>query len=159
MAGIDQALKQLQQDGHVVEMQTGRRLVENKQIADCGLRIADCGFAVRWTLATAEPVHGGGGSNVFCVGEVSHQFQPLRFAAGKRVERLTEPQITETNFFEHVERIGQTFLLADPAKELDRFVHSQVEHVVNRFAVHLNFEHVRLKSVTFAFGAAHIKVA
>ena len=53
MAAIDQPLKQLQQHRDIVEMQSSRRLIENEEIAKCGLvragleLIADCGFAIR----------------------------------------------------------------------------------------------------------------
>ena len=117
-------------------MQTGGRLVEDEKVA---------AFAVRFFRAR--------------IGEMPDEFQPLRFAAGKRVERLSEPQIAEPNFFEHIERLRKIFLLADLREELNRFGHGQLEHVVNRFAVQLHLQHVRLKTAAFAFRAAHIEIA
>ena len=55
VAALDQSLKQPHQDRDVVEMQSGRRLVEDEEIA---IRV------------------------LALVGEMPHQFQPLRFAAG-----------------------------------------------------------------------------
>ena len=121
-------------------MKTSGRFVEDEQIADCG-------FAVVWP------------SNVFCFGQMSNQFQPLRFAAGERVQRLSKAQITEANFFEHRKRLGQSRFFADLGKELDRFAHSQFEQIVDRFSVQFHIQHVRLKTAAFAFGAAHVKVA
>ena len=47
MSAIDQSLKQLEQHRDVIEMQTGRRLVEDKKIANCDR------VAFRWTLSVA----------------------------------------------------------------------------------------------------------
>ena len=87
------------------------------------------------------------------------EFQTLRFAARQGVQRLAESQITESNFIQHIERIGETLLFADPSEELDRFAHGQLEHVVNRLVVQFNFQHVRLESFPFAFGTADIQIA
>ena len=61
------------------------------------------------------------------------QLQPLRFATGKRVQRLTEPQITESNFLEHFQTGGnfRTALVTELRKELNCFTHRQLEHVMN----------------------------
>jgi predicted dienelactone hydrolase len=83
----------------------------------------------------------------------------LRLTATQRIQRLPESQITEPDFLEYIERPGKRFQFADLCEELNRFVHSQFEHIVDRFTVQLNFEHVRLKAPAFAFGAAYIEVA
>ena len=68
-------------------MQPGRRFVENEQISNCG-------FVIRWTW------------DPFRFTKMTNQLQPLRFATGQGIERLTQFQITETDFFEHSERLG-----------------------------------------------------
>src|SRR5205085_2923112 len=119
-------------------MQTSRRLIEDEEIA-----------ARRAVLFR---------TNIF-IGEVPDEFQPLRFAAGKRVERLAEPQISEPDFIQNIERIAELFRFADQREKLDRFVNSQLEHVVNRLLVQLHAQDVRLKTAAFAFGAANVKIA
>ena len=110
VAGLDQSLKQLHEDCDIVEMQAGRRLVEDKEIA------ARCAVLFR--------------AHTF-IGQVPDEFEPLRFAAGKRVERLAESQITEPDFIQNIERIAEFFRFADQREELNGFVDGQLEHVVN----------------------------
>ena len=100
----------LHQHRDVVEMQPGRRLVEDEKVAAGRSVLLRAGALVR---------------------EVPDEFEPLRFAARKRVERLTEPQITETDFVENIERIAELFRFADLREKLDRFADRQLEHVVN----------------------------
>src|SRR5437870_4076786 len=90
---------------------------------------------------------------------MSNQFQPLRFAAGERVQWLSKAQITEANFFEHRKRLRQSRFFANFGKELDRFAHSQFEQIVDRFPVQFHIQDVRLKTAAFALGAAYVKVA
>ena len=72
---------------------------------------------------------------------------------------MAEAQVTESHFFEHIKRLGKIFSFADLREKLDRFGHGQFQYVVDRFAMHPHFQHVRLKAAAFAFGAAHIEVA
>src|SRR5207249_8722636 len=90
---------------------------------------------------------------------MSNQFQPLRFAAGERVQWLSKAQITKANFFEHGKRLGQSRFFADLGEELDCFAHSQLEQIVDRFLVQFHIQHVRLKTAAFALGAAYVKIA
>ena len=83
IARFDQALKQPDEKRDVVEMQTGGRFIEDEKIAAFSYRVA--------AVSAKMP----------------NELKPLRFAAGKRVERLTEPQIAEPNFFQQRERSGQ----------------------------------------------------
>src|SRR5437764_3428385 len=138
VASLNQSLKQPHEDRDVVEMQTSCRLVEDEKVA-----------ARRAVLFR---------TNIF-IGEVSDELKPLRFAAGKRVERLAEPQISEPDFIQNIERIAELFRFADQREKLDRFVNSQLEHVVNRLLVQLHAQDVRLKTAAFAFGAANVKIA
>jgi len=74
MAIIHEALKNLQQDADIVEMQAGGWLIEEKKSS----------------AGTRAGVEAG-------IGEVSHQFQSLAFAAGQSVDRLTEFEISEAD--------------------------------------------------------------
>ncbi len=89
--------------------------------------------------------------------EMPTEFEPLRFAAGKSIQRLTEPEVAEPDFLEHSERIAKRLRFADLREKLDRFADRQLEHVVNRFAVQLDPQNVRLKAAAFAFRATHDK--
>ena len=55
--------------------------------------------------------------------------------------------------------MGERLLLADLGEKLDRFRDRQRQHIMNRFAMQLHPEDVRLKAATFALGAAHIEIA
>ena len=72
---------------------------------------------------------------------------------------MAESQVTEADFVEDIERIGESFLLADLGEELNRFVHGQSQHVVDRLVVQFNFEHVRLEPFPFTLRAADIEIA
>ena len=72
---------------------------------------------------------------------------------------MTESQITQANFIENIQRIRESFLFADLDEELDRFVHRELQQVMDRFVVQFNFQHVGLESFSFAFGAADIEIA
>src|SRR5437764_1840637 len=138
VASLDQSLKQPHEDRDIVEMQTSRRLVEDEKVA-----------ARRAVLFR---------TNIF-IGEVSDELKPLRFTAGKRIERLAEPQITEPDFIEDIERIAEFFRFADQREKLNGFMNSQLEHVGNRLLGQLHPQNVRLKTAAFAFGAANVKIA
>ena len=74
-------------------------------------------------------------------------------------DALSQFQITEPDFFEHIERLGERFEFADLGEELYRFGYGKIEHIVNRFAEQLNFEHVGLEASAFALGASHVEIA
>src|SRR5450432_397601 len=88
-----------------------------------------------------------------------NELEPLRFSAGKRVQRLTEPQITEAHFLEDRERLREPLRLADPGKEFDRLAHGQFEQIVNRAPLQFDLQDMRLKAAAFAFRATHVKIA
>ena len=96
MSGVDQASKRTQQLGHVLEVQSRGRLVEEKEgaplwrgVRNIWRRVASCAaLFVRGLLADR------------ILGEVSSQFQPLSFAAGESRDRLTEAQIVEPHVLE-----------------------------------------------------------
>ena len=85
---FDQPLKQPNEQRDVVEMQAGGRLVEDEKVA----ALASFGAAV---------------------GQMPNELEPLRFAAGKGVQRLAEPEITEPDFLEHRERPRERFRFAE----------------------------------------------
>ena len=110
VAGFDEALKQLHQHRDIVEMQASGRFVEDKKVAAGRAVLFRAGAFVR---------------------EVPNEFEPLRFAAGKSVERLAEPQITEPDLVQDIERMAELLGFADLPEKLDRFTDGQLENVVN----------------------------
>src|SRR5213593_1832712 len=88
-----------------------------------------------------------------------NEFQSLRLATRKRVERLTEPQIPEANFFKHHERLGKSLRFTDLREEPDCFADRDFQQIVNRFAVQQHFEHMRLKTGAVAFRATDVEIA
>src|SRR4051794_35216579 len=88
-----------------------------------------------------------------------NQFQTLRFAAGESVQRLTEPQVTKSDFIKDIEFAAELFGLANQREELDRFTYCHLEDVVDRSAVQLHFQDVRLEPAAFALRAAHVEIA
>src|SRR5437667_11205940 len=90
-----------------------------------------------------------------------YQLQPLRFATGKRIQRLAESQIAESDFFEHF-KSGRNFRSAIATafrKKLDGFTDREFKNIMNRLFLQVYLQHVRLKPFAFALGAAHIKIA
>ena len=73
-AGIEKFAKRGEEFGDVVEVEAGRRLVED----------------VEDLL-------------VLAAREVRREFEPLRFPAGERCGRLAETQVAETDFVEHAQ--------------------------------------------------------
>ncbi len=89
MSGVDQSLKDLKQHRDIIEMQTGGRFVEDEQVP---AMVAVSVFCRRDACR-----HGS-------LSQMTNEFQALRFAAAQRVQRLTESQITETDFVQDIER-------------------------------------------------------
>ena len=87
IARLDQALKQPNEKRDIVEMQPGGRLVEDEKIA------------LRVSLRAA-------------LGQMPDELEPLRFAAGQGVERLTETEIAEPDFLQNGERLREFFAFA-----------------------------------------------
>ena len=138
IARVDQALEQLHQHRDIVEMQSSGRLVENEKVAAARAVLFGAGTLVR---------------------EMPDEFEALRFAARKSVQRLTKPQITKADFVQNIERIAELLGFPDLSEKLDRFTDGQLEDVVNGFLVQLHIENVRLKAAAFAFGATDVKIA
>ncbi len=102
MAGGDQPAERAEQLRDVVEVQAGRRLVEQEQ---------------RAARVDALRVRG---DVVGCAGEVSGELQPLRFAAGERRHRLAEPQVVEADVGERRERGVDVALAGEERARLAR---------------------------------------
>ena len=99
MAGVNQTLKDLEQDANVVEVEAGGRFVEEKQRGLCRPRGNSTLLDFRpriWQIGFwSEPT--GAGRRL---GQVTDELQALALAAAERVDRLAEPQITKTNFLQ-----------------------------------------------------------
>src|SRR3989442_492815 len=76
----DELAKRAEESRDVVEVQSRRRLVEQKQLA---WRAIVVGASAHWRAA--------------CHVQEPGQLQPLRFAAGKRRDRLSELEVVETD--------------------------------------------------------------
>ena len=63
-----------------------------------------------------------------------HEFEPLAFAAGERVDRLAEPQVTEADLLQQLQagagavgRLG----VGKARQEVNRFIHGRFEHIAD----------------------------
>ena len=92
--GLDEALEDAQQLRHVVEVQAGGRLVE--EMSSAGLVE---GLRCRSTT-------------------VADEFEALRLAAGKRVERLAEAHVAEAHVGQRLERADGLSLALGEAGQL-----------------------------------------
>ena len=88
-----------------------------------------------------------------------NELEPLRFAAGQSVERLTQPQITEPNLLQDEERSGQRLRFSQRGEKLHRLAHRELKHFVNRAPCQLHLLHVRLEAPPFALRATHVEIA
>ena len=108
MAGVEQLAQRAQQFGDVVEMQSGRGLVEHEQRAALRHRLAARRCAARGFRQEAR------------------KFEPLRLAPGKRGNGLPELHVLET----HVDdRLQGAHHVAVRRKQPDRFADREIEHV------------------------------
>src|SRR5438045_4131050 len=148
MPGIDQPLEKLKQDRNVIEMQACCRFVENEQIASKG-RVG--GWRGLGSISRARC-----GAAFY---QMTDEFQPLGLAAAERTERLTQSQITESDFLQNFEGVGERLFFSDLREPCRRFCHGEFEHIVNRFAVQFSFKHVRLEAASLAFRTAHVEIA
>src|SRR2546421_6358235 len=120
-------------------MEARRRFVENKQIAHNHRIGRRCNFP---TIAWA-----GWGVPLY---QMTDEFQPLGFAAAQRIQRLPQSQITQSDFVENFERIGERLLFSDLREPCRRFRHGEIKHIMDRLAVQSNFEHVWLETPSLA---------
>src|SRR5436305_12045809 len=88
-----------------------------------------------------------------------NELKPLRLASGKRVQGLPQPEVTEPNLRQDLQRLRQRMLFPDLFKEIDRLRHSELKHIMDGVALEPNPQNVRLETAPFAFGAAHVEIA
>src|SRR5205823_4638487 len=93
------------------------------------------------------------------ISQVANEFWLFRPAATQVIEWLPQPEIPAPHLLQNFQRVRKLFPLPDLGKPGSRFGHGQLEHIVNRFSLQLNFEHVRLESFAFAFRTTDIKIA
>src|SRR5690606_19958294 len=109
---VDQLLQGGDQFADVVTVEPGCRLIEKEENTWLIL-----------VLATAALLAGANS------GEVANQFEPLGFAAGKRIERLAEREVTKPDSLERFEAAGDGGNLVIKTA---RFVDGHFENVVDR---------------------------
>src|SRR5581483_1415017 len=64
--------------------------------------------------------------------QMPHQLQPLAFAAGQRVDRLAETQVTEADFLQQLQTLRgapRGSRIGKAREEIDRLVDGRVEQV------------------------------
>ena len=129
VALFHQPVEDAHEQRHVVEMQSGRGLVEDQQAV-----------------------------LVLLIRQPFDEFQPLRFAAAEHVQRLAEREIAEPDLLQHDERLDH-FLFAELGEKTDRLADRQLEHVVDGFLREANLQHMRLVAFALALRAADEDVA
>ena len=135
MPGVEQAAERAEQLRDVVEVQAGRRLVEQEQRR-----------AFRLALGR--------------FGEVTGELQALRLAARERRHRLTEPQVVEADRDQRLEAAQH---VAVAGEERGGLGHRHVEHVGDAArgpatAHHLHLEGLGAVAASVAVGAAQVHV-
>src|SRR6185437_10200078 len=81
---------------------------------------------------------------------VRGQFHPLRFAARKGGRRLSQPEVAQTDIIKHAQLVRD---LGHVAKESQRLMDSQVQHLMNVLAAIAHVEDLLLEPRAFAFFA------
>ena len=79
--------------------------------------------------------------------QLGRELDPLRFAAGKRVAGLPEPQIAEPDVLERAQLVGHR---RDIAEEARRFVDRHLEHVGDVFALVGDLERLAIVALALA---------
>ncbi len=87
---LHKPVEHLHQQRDIVEVQAGGRLVENEQ-----------------------------DSPAILVGEMADELEPLGFAAGEDIERLSEPQIAEADFLEDAQWLDDLVAKPGARRRLD----------------------------------------
>src|SRR5437764_14975957 len=80
------------------------------------------------------------------------QLQPLRFTAAQCRTRLAEFEITQASIAQSFEPARD---LRERAKELDRFIDAQFQHLRDIFSPILNIERLAIEAAAAARFAAH----
>src|ERR1700687_3936759 len=87
--------------------------------------------------------------------EVTCELQALRFPAGERGNRLTEPQVIESDIPKGLQAREDGAL---GGEKFDRFVDRELEHLGNALAIPLHFEHFAAIARAVTVGAAQVDV-
>ena len=125
-AVLDQTPEGRQQLGDVIEVQAGGGLVEDVQGARAGgLR------------------------------QVRGQLHALRFAAGKRGRRLSQPQIAEAHVGQHLQLLREALVAAE---KLDGFIDGQLQNFVDVQAVVFDLEDAGLEAGALALLANQLDI-
>src|SRR5439155_26770233 len=97
-----------------------------------------------------------------------HELEPLALAAGKSVNRLAEPQITEADFLQQFQtRPGSLcgFQIRERRQKFNGFIHGGFEHVADgpfqpgAWRRNFDFKNMRAITAPVAVGAADENVA
>ena len=115
MSRGDQLTERSQQLGDVIEVQTGRWLIEQKQRALPG----------RFPCA-ARRLLLGNAHRLFTAGEMACQLEPLRFATRQRRHRLSELEVIESDIRQWLESFENGRLARE---ELHRIGDRHIEHI------------------------------
>src|SRR5215469_1951258 len=83
------------------------------------------------------------------------QLHALRFASGKRSGRLAQPQVAESDLFKHAKLLSN---LGNLSEELQRFLHREIENLVNILSPVPDIEHLGLVACALAFLANQFDV-
>ena len=131
VSGGDQPPERAEELGDVVEMEPGRRLVEEEQRPLLGAR------------RRRGP------------GEVPGELEPLRLAAGEGRHRLPEAQVLEADLGERREHRRDVVLAGE---DLERLGDGELQHVGDAAALVLDFQDLGPEPLAVAVGAAQVDV-
>ena len=130
VSGVDETVEDAEEARDVVEVESGGRFVEEQQ--------RSFGFGV---------------------GEMGGEFESLGFAAGEEAGRLSEPQVTESDILERLQRGGDFLVLGEFFEEGECLGDGHFEDVVHRVSVEVDAEDVGLETFAAAGRADERHVA
>src|SRR5580700_466501 len=87
--------------------------------------------------------------------QMRRQFHALRLSSRQSCRRLPEPQISQTNFFQHAQLVGK---LGHFGKKLERLFHREAQHLVNILSAVAHVEYLRFITSPFALFANEFDV-
>src|SRR5689334_8509846 len=87
--------------------------------------------------------------------DVRRQAHPLRFASGERGCGLAQAQVTETDFLEYAEPVGDLWMAGEERKG---FANRHSEHIVNILVAVAHFQNGRLEPLAAAVLADQFNV-
>src|SRR3954468_5886463 len=116
MPFVDQTLKRLEQDSNILKVQPGRWLIEKKQRRP---------FVALLIARELRPM--------------TRKLQPLRLASRKRIDRLAQPQITQSELlqkFQALQSAPSRRHLKERKQYFNRLIHSSVQQIRNAPITH-----------------------